>query len=765
MLQVCWKFLICGAILCTGAWLAEIVSAQPAEESPAAADDAPPKVVDEVTLEDSPLLQQPKTQEESFDAVLLMVKLARPKLAKLYLAHVLTPKPTDEFLLRLHDKHGPAVFLQLSNILELRPLSTQLLDLVNQAFRKRGADQNRIDGLIADLSGTALKREVAFIALRSAGPVVVPRIFQRIGQSANAPQRDLLLNALIHMGRQIVPALLGALEAPSDDIRSVAIHALGELRAREAIPYLWYPAEGPQQSTGIRIAARKALAHILLVSQNKPGSISKFGIRDELKQIALIHFRNQYRWSTQDDGSVTVWSWQPQAATVYLRQLSPQEASLYIGARFARQALALSPDETAIQALYLDFALAIDRRRVGWKEPLPTGPGTTHDLALSLGDEVVNLALTQAMEYGRADAAIACLQILSQTATRHQLNERQRRRAPIVAALNFPDQRVQFAAAVTVLQLDPVRSFSSAPRVVNILTRALNDNGAPSALVVHANIEKARGISGFLGEVGFDPFVAPTGKAAFRMAAERADIDLIVLDINTIRWGLSQTIGNLRADARTSHIPIVIFGADEQRKNVSGLLNRHSMMKYIVTPATSDSLRSQVVPFLVTFTTPALTAQQRGARLKTAVYWFAHIAAGKRTGIFNIAPAETALIGALNDPDLAENALQALGAISTKPVQDQFAELAVAENADPRLREAAALQLAFHIQRFGPLLDEKAVLAIYTGWKSAGDADLSTALASVLGSLKPNAKRVGQRLGKFPEPPLFAPKSASPPGP
>jgi DNA-binding response OmpR family regulator len=765
MLRACWKFLVFGVILCPAAWQAEVVSAQPADESPAAAaDDAPAKVVEETTLDDSPLLQQPKTPEESFDAVLLMVKLARPKLAKLYLAQVLNPKPTDELLLRLHDKHGPAVFLQLSNILDLRPLSTQLLDLVNQAFRKRGADPVRIDGLIADLSGTAQQREVALIALRSAGPVVVPRILQRMGQPDDARQRDLLLYTLTRMGRQIVPALLGALEAPSDDIRGVAIHALGRLGAREAIPYLWYPAEGPQQSTGIRTAARDALARILVASEKNVGRVSRFGVRDELKRIALIHFRNQHRWSTEDDGTVALWSWQPQTATVHLRQLSPQAASLYVGARFARQALALSPEETAIQALYLGFALAIDRHRVGWEEPLPTGPGTTHDLALSLGDEVLNQALSQALEYGRADAAIASLQVLSQTATRHQLNEQQRRRAPIVAALNYPDPRVQFAAAVTVLQLDPVESFRSSARVVNILTRALNDNGAPGALVVHTNIEQARGIGGFLGELGFEPYVAPTGKDAFHIAAERADIDLIVLEINTIRWGLSQTIGNLRADARTSHIPIVIFGPDGMQSSVSGLLNRHSLMKYIVTPATSDSLRSQVAPFLATFTTPTLTAQQRGARLKTAAYWFAHIAAGKRTKIFNIAPAETTLISALNDPDLVENALQALSAIPTKSVQERFAVLAVTENADPRLRESAALQLAFHIQRFGAMLDEKTVLAVYTGWKSAGDADLSTALASVLGSLKPNAKRVGQRLGNFPEPPLTAPKAASPPG-
>jgi DNA-binding response OmpR family regulator/HEAT repeat protein len=757
MQRACRKFLLFGLFVLLASSPATVVFTQDDDE-PTAAPKAPP----EPTLDDSPLLKQPETQEEDFDAVLMMVKLARPKLAKLYLAKVLAPKPTDELLLRLHDRHGPAVFLQLSNMQELRPLSTQLLDLVTDVFRRRGIDQQRIVALIADLNGTATKREAALTALQNVGPLAVPQLLLQFEQIDNARQHAILLLTLTRMGRQIVPALLGTLESPNDDIRAVGIEALGWLRAREAIPYLWYPAFGSQQTAGVQSAARAALARILSTPDKKIGTVSSFGVANQLKQIALTHYRNNYRWQVEEDGTVPLWTWLPPAATVGVQRLSPQAASLYVGMRFARQTLALTPDDTETQALYLAFALAADRHRVGWDKPLPTGPGTTHDLALTLGDEVVSKTLAQSLENGRADVAIATLQVLSQTATRHQITERQPGRAPIITALNYPDLRVQFAAAATVLQVDPNEPFRSSGRIVSILTQALTDDGAPAALIVHTNAEKSRGLGAFLGQIGFDSHIALTGQGGFRVASERSDISLILLEINTIRWGLSQTIGNLRADARTAGIPIVIFGPNGKQADIAGLLDRHSRLTYIVTPATSEAMKAQVEPFLETFKAPKLTSQQRSARRQSAAYWLAHIASGHRNQVFNVALAENALLSALNDPDLADNALVALSSVSTKTVQKQFAILAMNKNADVRLRENAALQLAFHILRFGATLDERDVLAIRASWASAADPALSTALASVLGSLKPDAKRVGQRLGRFPAPPIFAPPISAP---
>jgi hypothetical protein len=88
----------------------------------------------------SPLLFEPETAEQYFDAVLISLRLALPNLARQYLEGFMELEPDDEVLLELRDRHGPAVFLNLANQRELRPLSTELLDRVNAAFRRRAED-------------------------------------------------------------------------------------------------------------------------------------------------------------------------------------------------------------------------------------------------------------------------------------------------------------------------------------------------------------------------------------------------------------------------------------------------------------------------------------------------------------------------------------------------------------------------------------------------------------------------------------------------
>ena len=88
------------------------------------------------------------------------------------------------------------------------------------------------------------------------------------------------------------------------------------------------------------------------------------------------------------------------------------------------------------------------------------------------------------------------------------------------------------------------------------ILRALNDSGRARGLAVHANTQSAQKMADFLKELGYDAPIAATGQDAFRVASERMDIELVVVDANVARWGLSQTIANFRADARTAPIPI-----------------------------------------------------------------------------------------------------------------------------------------------------------------------------------------------------------------
>src|SRR5581483_10389505 len=103
--------------LCTGGYAFAVAqSATPA--NPAAAPAVP---VPQPTSADSPLLSEPKTPVEAFDAAVLTQRLYRPALTKRYLQKFLQSNPSDAVFLELRDRYGSSVFLQFAHDPALKP--------------------------------------------------------------------------------------------------------------------------------------------------------------------------------------------------------------------------------------------------------------------------------------------------------------------------------------------------------------------------------------------------------------------------------------------------------------------------------------------------------------------------------------------------------------------------------------------------------------------------------------------------------------------
>ncbi|HUG90060.1 MAG TPA: HEAT repeat domain-containing protein [Planctomycetaceae bacterium] len=702
-------------------------------------------------VDESPLLVEPKTPEEQFRATLLMLRLARPNVARLYLEQFMAGNPDDDLVLKLRDEYGPATFIRLHNAKELRPLSTRLLDQVNEAFRRRGADPDRINRLVDDLSGPPAERAAALSALRDAGTVVVPHMIRRLG-TAGDERRDELLSALTQLGPRVIPPLLGALDAPDPDLRAAIIQVLGRVGTRDVAASLWHPAYAREADhpAGVRVAGQEALARIYATTHADVAQVSSTSAAKELERAALVHFRREHPWQPAEDGLVEVWVWNDEPGTVEAVRMTPDEASLAAGTRFARQSLSIGAEDTNRQALYLALALSAAGERAGGTQPLPSGPGTAFDLALSAGPDVVSRVLALSLEHRQVRAAVAALQVLARIASARRLLGTDAERSPILVALNDPHPRVQFAAALTVLQIDPPQRFPGAGRIVEILGRALNDSGVAAALVVHANPQAAGDVAGFMQQMGYgETYIAQTGREAFLRAAGQGDIELIVLNANVIRWPLSETIANLRADSRTAGLPIVIFGPEREQSRVQYLLRRDGLLTYVVESNTLEHFEAQARPFLDGLKVPDLTAPERAARAEAAAYWLGSIAVGRRVDLYDLAPAERALASVAAEPDVGHNALIAMSAIPTRTVQSRMQEVVVNVNAPLENRVTAATELAAHIRRHGVLLSDAELVALGAARQAASEPELATALAAAIGALRPQPAVVEQRLRSY----------------
>ncbi|MFK7778168.1 MAG: HEAT repeat domain-containing protein [Gimesia sp.] len=712
-------------------------------------DNTPPQDQESKSLLNLPvedlLFLKPETPEQLLQAVIQLTDLGQASSAKPYLEQLIEAKIDDATVLNLRDKYGPAVFLRLSNNKTLQPESITLLEQMQSAFRAYAMDPARIDGLINDLAGSSTKRAIAIIELKSAGEIVAPPILRKLSKSDDPEMNDELAFALTQLGPAIVQPLIAALQSPTEKIRKIAADVLGDIGDPATTLYLWNPAFSQNQPQSVQQAARLALAKILKKNPRNVYELAPHNAQTELIKAAL------HRYNTHEDKSAKqkIWTWNSKEQTIVQMELPIQEINLISGLRLAKEAFEMSPDRQDVQTLYLAMALAMEAYYTGWNNPLPEGQGTAFNLALLSGPAAVSRVLSLAMKQRHTPSAIAALKALGQIGSRTLLYERLDKHSSIIAALNYPDRRVQFAAATAIMQLDPVKSFPGATRVISILSRALLGEGSQSAIVVDSSIPRAQSMAGIFNELGYQTQPVQSGKAGFKAATARMDVEFIALQYNIMRWGLSQTIANLRADSRTANIPILVYGPLGMKNKIEYSIRHYPLVHYFVETENTDDVEKQIRPYLRSLKTPELTGALRTEYRTAALYWLSHIASSQRNKIYDLTSVEKPLLQLVANRNFAANALIILGGIPTRSAQSDLVTVVTNKMIEADIKEIAALQLAFHIQKFGLLIDSKQITAIRQAYRIAKDPKLNTALAAVMGTLMPDNKVIAERLQNF----------------
>lgn len=704
---------------------------------------------DQTPLE-SPFLEEPKTPAGLLQAARISTQLARPTLARQYLQQLLDAAD-DATLLQLREQFGPAEFLRLGTNRQLHPESRTLLERTNAAFRTSNEDPNRVADLIASLQGSASQRRVALESLRAGGPAIVSPMLAVLADDARSELHNTVTVALSQLTRTAAPAVLAGIDSDNERVRTSSLLAVGYLGDRSVVPYLWHPAFAPGVPAGVRGAARSSLQRLLANAPNRPQQISNYGASDELYVAAEAHFRGTYNWDANNDGTVTRWTWADGGASS--ANLTTEEASLRTGMRLARDAMELAPADRDKQALYLAFALAADSQATGWQQPLPVGSGTAMDLALSVGGDLLAKALDMALAANNVNAARGALTAIWQVGSDNLLGPANGQQSVLRRALSHSDQRIQFASANAMLNLAAGRQFAGSGQVLAVLRRALGSDSVVSCLIIDPNAGRGGAMASLLGDLGFKTRTTTTGRAGFSIAAAQGDVALIAVNANTVQWALSETIANLRADSRTSGIPVVIYGPAYAEAQIQPMLERYSQLTFIEeTDQGDDGSRKMVALSLKPFLEARLyqeTPEELASRKSLAAAWFARLAGPNRSCELDLSVAQPELVTSVRDPEIAGPCLQGLGAIPTASAQLELHKLSVDDTLAETSRAAAMNELVYHIQRNSLMLGADQQVALLQMAEALAGTPLSTPAAALIGAMQPDARRTFERLKRF----------------
>jgi hypothetical protein len=687
----------------------------------------------------------PKTPFELWDAIDYLVRVGHPDQAVPYINTFIKANPDDSTLAAIQDKYGIGSILRLDDHPVTQELGKKLATIFDAAARREAVRPARIEKFVAALTGSNEERAYAVQQLRDARQYAVPYLAKALDKNSYTVQeRGKIARAMGELDRSAVPALIGLLQSPKPNLAAAAADALASIGDLRAIPSLTINAALPGIEPTAQAAARRAITKLTGKTYDaQPKSPVRLLI-DE----AWSYHRHERKFPGP---KVEVWIDDPDSGLIP-EVLSVGDAEAVLGLDFARGAIEIDPSNREAHVVFVSLAIEKAIDRVGAPNFPTKDPTGVYPIALAAGADVMGDVLRAAIADDHMELAAASATILGQIADSSAMSSGARP-FPLMEALKAPDRRVQFAAARALVMLDPRKPFPGSSHVVPMLARFLGNQPLPRAIIIDSSNRRGNFIASHLIKLGFDVATAETGPAGFELAARSADVEVVFIEPDLFQgdWTLADTLANLRGDARTAGLPILLYGPQNYEVRMKYYLENDKRLRFIILPVDEKAMKSQLDNRLASMRVKPISAAERDMYAQTAAALLGRIANAPGSPFENdLAGVEaqitTALVSA--PPGVAIPATVALEDIPDSKAQQSLAEIVLNPSRPLPLRVTAAVQLAQSIQRFGPVISatQEEALAAQLNDARSRDPNLHAALAVIVGAMRPKPAFVGKLL-------------------
>jgi CheY-like chemotaxis protein len=717
--------------------------------------------------------KQPETPEEWWAAMRFEIDVGRYGLASVFLKGLLDSTRTDDKpLLAIEEREGILPFLELRlirNWVDNPTLPKEVKDKLNRqarlqveelirrvsgAVQKHLANPDRMRKLINLFAGDNEDQTYALVELRKSGAAAVPYLIDAWLRTEDAGEQSDILWALRRLNRDAMPPVLAVLAAdptPGREaqqlplLRTQLIDVMLKRADTRVIPYLWYLSASDKQPSAVRTRAREALAAFLDTAANRLPSA-----KEQITDAAERYYQHKVEFANPK--AVTVWQWLGDRYVLPPAIVTASQAEEFHGLELARQALDLDPTYEPAQVLFLSLALEKGYERGGLQLPLSKGAPRVKELAETVNPELFLPVLERALKDHRIPIILAAVHALGEQGEAAAVRPTGTETPPLlVRALNYPDRRVQLAAANAILSIPATPAPPAATRVVDVLRRTLLVGNGPRALVAVGNARQAEQVARLVKQAGYEPVTATTGKEALQQLARAADIDVALIDASIPYPQLPYVLAQIRQGADTGYLPIIVMlppkglpiQREEQIRKLIANYRNVSLLKETFRPQT---LKERFAQAIADAAGQPLTADERKEDAGLALLWLNRLARGEVRG-YDVQPAAGAILEATESEELGPLAIQTAEYLPGTKVQQQLARVIL--NGPDRLKPAAALALARHMQAHGIAVPQAEAARLAEVYRTAKAGALRSSLARVMGSLHPDARVTGRRLEDY----------------
>jgi CheY-like chemotaxis protein len=561
---------------------------------------------------DSEYYATPKTAPEFWRAAQFEIRTGSFERAAERIKGLLDLNPDDKTFFELVDRPPPgtqggvAQFLRLRNIPRWYPADPKggdkrndeakanvetLIGKITTAVEKELSNPDRIRRYANALSGGPEESTFALNELRRSGKAVPPIIAAMLTEKLPEETRSAILAAIPLLGADTVPGFLVYLPVAESTVQVELIDALrarGDYRTltlqadTDPVPTLWYlngKADSPEL---VKSRAHNGIVAALLRDpaserdpelRSAPGQLTEYARRfyDDVSNLPKLPGDA----GGQADHNVWVWD----GKTLKEVGMTRQQAVEHYGLRYARWALDIQPGYERAQRIFLGLAIEhVALRGGGGRSLAKVAPDLYAALATAPFAMLSDL-LDESMRDKKTPVVLAVVRILGERTEgkasrpvgkpgeKAATPERDLRPGLLIKALDYPDPRVQFAAADAILKVPGTAAHGRNAQIVKILAATVagnpDDGAKQKAIIGDPDPVRADGLAALLQRVGFDVEVVRTGRQMMRRLQDKADVDLVLIDRHIADPMLADLLPQLRADYRARTLPIMLVASSE----------------------------------------------------------------------------------------------------------------------------------------------------------------------------------------------------------
>jgi CheY-like chemotaxis protein len=345
---------------------------------------------------------------------------------------------------------------------------------------------------------------------------------------------------------------------------------------------------------------------------------------------------------------------------------------------------------------------------------------------------MLNNVLSDALKGNLINAAVAAAGLLAERGDAGVLYAVTPQSAPLIDALDYPNLRVQFAALSTILKLNPTSPFPGASRVPETLGHFATSANQRRAVIAMPGIDRASTLAGQLTKLGINAEPATRGAAAVRLAAQSADLELVLVDVDIDGPGIRDVLFALRSSPATGQVPIGLLATSERLETAKQIAHDHDRVIAFVRPQTDEAISPMVERLSQLSARNHLSPKERAEMAAQAMGWLADLLSHEQT-FYDLKRQASVIQSSLYQPELAARAVMALALLGTPESQRALVDFASQSSVRIDARQQAAAAFQRSVARSGILLTEEEILRQYDRYNATATADADT--QQVLGSL------------------------------